>query len=318
MASLQAMKDDGIAWPLMTETAQHERMLWLSQMFRWLAKGWINDNPMATVLTDQTKTAAERKAEKQDRARRKDAGEDDDSDNRSPFSPNELKAIFGLPQFQTGNGSLVEGNEASWYPFQYWLPIIGIFAGCRIKEVSQLYLSDIRQSDDGVWFFDINETTPDKSLKNASAPRQIPIASILIDLGLIEYRQRLQNEGYRRLFPELTHSKSDARYSKESKRRMSAMFKGLGMPRDGTKVFHCLRANFNDGLLRVPFSNLPFDDPNLKHYIRFKVVGHALENVNEKHYTSTTMVERRALIEGLAYDMPPLCVKVAPPRTLLR
>ena len=319
-ATSQAMVDGGLTWPKMSEGAQLDRMQWVNQMFRWLLiKEDLNVNPMAAVLVENTKTAAERKAESQAKALLKANGEDDDSDNRTPFTSDELRLIFSQVQYETGNGSLVEGDESSWYPFEYWLPIIALHSGCRIKEVSQLYLSEIRQSDDGVLYFDINETTRDKSLKNASATRQIPVSPVLIDLGLIAYRDRLKAAGYRRLFPELTYSRSDARYAKESKRRMSAMFKGLGMPRDGTKVFHCLRANFNDAMLRVRFSELPFDDNDLKHYIRLTVVGHKIEGVNLSHYASTSMVEKLALVKGLRYDFPPVAkfdIEFAIPRIL--
>jgi hypothetical protein len=301
--TVKALQNAGVKWPMLTEAARRERMLWLDQMFRWVvSQKWLKDNPMASVLGEQTKTAAERKTESQVRALRKDRGESDDSDDREPFAPEELQVVFSQDQYKSGNGAHVQGN-ARWYPFEFWLPLIALFAGCRIKEVSQLYLSDLRQVED-VWYFDINELTPDKSLKNENATRQIPVSPVLIELGLIEYAENLREAGYRRLFPELTWSVSDAKYAKESKRKMSQMFNELGMPRDGSKVFHCLRANFNNALLRVPFARLPFDDQDLKKYIRFKVVGHKVVGVNEEHYTNTTMRERLALVSGIEYGLP--------------
>ena len=303
VATREALRNDGIEWPMMSEKARHERLQWVDQMFRWLvAQEWLNENPVASVLGEETKTAAERKTERQTKAQRKADGIEDDSDDREPFTPEELHLIFSQKQYNTGNGRHVRGT-ARWYPFEYWLPIIALHTGCRVKELSQLYLRDINRSDDGVWYFDINETTPDKSLKNENATRQIPVSPVLIELGLIAYRNRLEKEGFKRFFPELTYAKSDARYAKEPIRKMSAMFEGLGMPRDGSKVFHCLRANFNDALLRVPFSKLPFDDPDLKRFIRLKVIGHKLLGVNENHYSSTTMVEKLALVSGVCYNL---------------
>lgn len=304
-ATVQALKDGGLDWPSMTEEAQHERMLWLDQMFRWLVPGWLSVNPLASVLGEQTKTAAERKVERQHKALSKSEGIDDDSDDREPFTQDELEAIFNHVQYKTGNGRHVRGN-AKWYPFEYWLPIIALYAGCRIKEVSQLYLRDIRQSEDGTWYLDINVTTVDKSLKNENAIRQIPLSPVLIDLGLIEYRSRLEAEGFKRLFPELTWAKSDAKYAKESGRKMSLMFERLGMRRDGTKVFHCLRANFNNAMLRVPLSSLPFDNPKLVVFAQMKIFGHMVEDVNGKHYTSAAMSEKLRFVSGLRYDLPKL------------
>lgn len=302
-ASVQALKDGGVSWPNMSEGAQHERMLWLDQMFRWLVPGWLLVNPLASVLDEQTKTAAERKVDRQDKARSRSEGLNDDSDDREPFTQDELMLIFSQTHYKTGNGCHVKGFE-KWYPFEYWLPIIALHAGCRLKEVSQLYLRDIRQSEDGTWYFDINENTADKSLKNENATRQIPVSPLLIDLGLIEYRSRLEAEGFNRLFPELTWAKSDAKYAKQSGRKMSLMFERLGMPRDGTKVFHCLRANFNDAMLRVPLSSLPFDNPKLVVFAQMKIFGHMVEDVNGKHYTSAAMSEKLQFVSGLRYDIP--------------
>jgi integrase len=300
-ATIEALHDGSVEWPTMTVTAQHERLLWVGQMFTWLvAQGWVIENPTMAVLGEQTQTAAARKAQRQVAAAR---AETDDDDDRRAFTPDELKLIFSQTHYRTGHGVHVKGN-ARWYPFEFWLPLIGLFAGCRIGEICQLRLDDIRASEDGTWYFDISETTSDKSLKNANAVRQIPVSPVLVALGLIVYRDRLLKEGYKRLFAELTYAESDARYAKEPIRKMSAMLGALGMPRDSTRVFHCLRANFNDAMLRVPFTSLPFDDPDLKRFIRLKVIGHKLEGVNESHYTNTTMTERSALVQGVQYGLP--------------
>lgn len=304
-ATVAALAEGGLSWPMMSDSAQYERMQWLDQMFRWLlAQGdWMKENPMNSVLGEQTKTAAERKKERQVKAQRKAEGVEDDSDDREPFTHEELRLIFSQTHFQTGNGAHVKGN-GRWYPFEYWLPIIALYAGCRIKEVSQLHLSDIRQSADGAWFFDVNEITPDKSLKNENASRQIPVSPVLLNLGLIAYRDGLGAKGYQRLFPELSWAKSDAKYAKEPVRKMSLMFGKLGMPRDGSKVFHGLRANFNDAMLRVPMGNLPFDNPKLVVFAQMKIFGHMVKDVNGKHYTSAAMSEKLLFVSGIQYDLP--------------
>ena len=294
-------------WPRMTVGAQHDRMLWLDQMFRWLVgTGWLNKNPMALVIGEQTITAADRKTERQIAAQKnavnKANGYEDDSDDRNPFKSEELFSIFSQHHFETGNGAHLK-IASQWYPFEYWLPVIGLYAGCRIKEVSQLYLSDIRRdAKDEVWYFEINDLTLDKSLKNEQSARQIPVSPVLIELGLIDYRDRLEKEGYKRLFPELSYSKSDAKYAKEAKRRMSEMLGSLGMPRDGTKVYHCLRKNFNDALARVSLAALPFDNPRLAMFIQMETMGHKIDDVNWKHYTSASMRERLAMVAGISYD----------------
>jgi hypothetical protein len=87
---------------------------------------------------------------------------------------------------------------------------------------------------------------------------------------------------------------------------MSAMLESLGMPRNGEKVFHCLRHNANNALMRVPMSDLPYADVNLRQYIRYKLMGHALPegDVNQAHYTKTTMTEMLSLVSGVDHSLP--------------
>jgi site-specific recombinase XerD len=64
-------------------------------------------------------------------------------------------------------------------PWRKWAPLIAVFTGARLNEIAQLEISDIRQQDD-IWYFDINDNGPRKSLKNASSARKIPMHSKLI------------------------------------------------------------------------------------------------------------------------------------------
>ena len=293
---VEALRAGAIDWPLMSFDMQRERMLWLGRFFAWLkSKEWIKDNPAAYLQGETGLTKAERK-----NINRKI----DDDQVRGPFSQEELLLIFGQSWFDTGSGVHFK-KPRKWYPFEYWLPLLGLYAGCRIGEASQLHLSDIKPLGVDAWYLDINEGTKDKSLKNAQSKRTIPVHQALIDLGFIAYCERLKVEGFKRVFPELTFATSDARYAKEPIRKMSDMLKGLHMPRDGMHVFHCLRHNMNNELTRVPMDALPFADENLRKFIRCTVLGHKPgDDVNVKHYTSTTLEEMLALIRGLSYELP--------------
>ena len=57
---------------------------------------------------------------------------------------------------------------------KYWTPLIGVFTGCRLGEITQLHLDDIKKYGshrNKRWVFDINENTPDKHLKNLPSTR---------------------------------------------------------------------------------------------------------------------------------------------------
>jgi len=61
----------------------------------------------------------------------------------------------------------------------FWLPVLGLFTGCRIEELCQLHCSDVIQYD-GIWCLDINDEG-EKRLKNKSSKRVVPLHQILVD-----------------------------------------------------------------------------------------------------------------------------------------
>jgi integrase len=303
--TIQAIKDSGEEWPLLSQASQAERMTHLSGLFGWLhKKEWIAHNPAASLKGESGLSKAERR--NASHKARSLSHDDDDEEGRQPFTPEEIVSIFAQSQYQTGDGRHITKGNQTWAPFEYWLPLLGLFAGCRIGEVSQLHLTDVREID-GVWALDINDFTKDKRVKTKETSiRRIPLHPQLIQLGFLDYCDSLRSAGFQRVFPELTYSASDARYGKEPIRKMSAMLESLGMPRNGEKVFHCLRHNANNALMRVPMSDLPYADVNLRQYIRYKLMGHALPegDVNQAHYTKTTMAEMMSLVSGVDHELP--------------
>lgn len=303
-ATIEALEAAGVEWPLMSLDMQRERMTNLRRLFDWLyKKEWITANPAASLQGETGLTKAELK--NVNRKKMKGSGSGDDEEGRQPFTQGELRQIFGQPHYTTGDGCHISKGNQTWYPFEYWLPLLGAYAGCRIGEACQLHLDDVREVS-GVWVIDINQATDDKSLKtDATSARRVPIHPKLIELGLLDYCDRLRTSSFRRVFPELTYSTSDARYAKEPIRKMSAMLAGLGMARDGEKVFHCFRHNANNALMRVPMTQLTYADENLRKFIRHKIMGHAVgDDVNVMHYTATTLAEMQELMAGLFYDLP--------------
>ena len=114
-----------------------------------------------------------------------------------------------------------------------------------------------------------------------------------------------RREGYKRVFPELTYYNGAARYGKESGRKMTAMLRSLGMPRDWSLVFHCLRHNLNNALARGSEAHLAGMDSKLRLYIRYSIVGHELpDDVNARHYTETSAAEKALLMNGVNFDLP--------------
>jgi integrase len=262
--SVQAIS--GSDWPLMSADERDQRMQWIGRMFRWLhEQKWISDDPSTGLRGESVMTKAERT--------RKEAAHKP----REEFTPQELTQIFSAPHFRTGRGEQSkEGTFRTFQPFHYWLPLLGLFTGARIGELCQLHLSDVGQ-EQNVWFININEETADKSLKNRWSERRVPLHPKLVELGFPEWCRRLEQAGYRRVFPELSWD-PEKRYAKEPIRRMQQYFASLGMPRDGSKVFHSFRHVVNNVLTKRT---------QMPDIMRKRLMGHEPGGgVNERHYLS--------------------------------
>ena len=92
----------------------------------------------------------------------------------------------------------------------FWVPLISIFSGMRMGEITPLYLDNIKEirgnHREKRWCFDIVEEPdrPDKKLKTLSSRRIVPIHDTLIDLGLIELIKILKEMNPKRLYVLLT------------------------------------------------------------------------------------------------------------------
>lgn len=99
-------------------------------------------------------------------------------------------------------------------PSDYWIPLIGIFTGCRVEEIASLFKEDIfKDSETDLWMIDINENLDiKKRRKTKAAIRRIPIHTQLIELGLLGYVNSLSMKS--QLFPDLK-ANNDGRFSKK-------------------------------------------------------------------------------------------------------
>jgi hypothetical protein len=48
----------------------------------------------------------------------------------------DLKTMFSSPDYTA---------DTQAEPHRFWLPVLGLLTGCRLEELCQLYLDDIRQ-----------------------------------------------------------------------------------------------------------------------------------------------------------------------------
>lgn len=115
-------------------------------------------------------------------------------EERNAYTTADLKRLFVYGESESLNSETTK-------PYCKWTPLIALFTGCRLEEICQLHLEDIRQ-EEGVLVFDINDKH-EKKLKNLSSARLVPVHPQLIEAGLIQYVYELKARGEERLFPEL-------------------------------------------------------------------------------------------------------------------
>lgn len=161
-----------------------------------------------------------------------------------PYTPEQLKAIFGSPLFNKSAGDKHEHlpGEVEVRDWRYWIPRVALYTGARLGEIAQLELADVRQLH-GVWIFHITKESSrkagalKKSVKTAGSQRVVPIHSKLIEIGFLDYLAAMQASGVVRLFPEI---------EPDTRGYMSAMpsaFWGDYLKRIGVKVDRTINAH---------------------------------------------------------------------------
>jgi integrase len=148
-------------------------------------------------------------------------------EERPELSSEDLIKVFDLKLLSKFQGK---------YPARFWSPLIALYSGCRLEEICQMHLDDIRE-EDGVWVFDIN-AKGEKKLKNMASSRLVPIHAQLIDLGLLKYVEEVSASGELRLFPELSN-RQHGNYGHSVSRWFSTYRAKCGVA--AGKTFHSLR-----------------------------------------------------------------------------
>lgn len=229
----------------------NKQIHWLSGLFNYAVNnGHIPFNPATGMLVKTAKRPDQQ---------------------REIYTKEDLNSLFGSAEHRKATNH------------EYWVPLIGLYSGCRLEEICQLHLADIREQD-GVWIFDINDQQ-EKRLKNINSVRYVPIHPKLIELGLIEYANRLKAKGEERLFPML-HQRRDG-YGQVISKWFSRFKNRRGISRG--KTFHSFRHTFITNLKHAGV------DPFMIH----ELDGHAIASETMgrygKRYTAEILLREAVL-----------------------
>ena len=187
---------------------------------------------------------------------------------REPFTPTDLQQLFTSPEILN-----------SRKPWQYWLPVLGLYTGARLNELCQIQLKDIQQVG-GIWVLSINDDGQDQTLKTQASRRIIPLHNELIRLGFLDFVSNLSSEKSARIFPEFTLQYN--RFSHTPSKWFSRV-KSQVLANSNKKSFHSFRHTFVDYL----FNNLKLQgNPIVK-----VLIGHTDKEITSGIYGSTFEIE---------------------------
>lgn len=221
--------------------------------------------------------------------------------SRRPFEPDEIHQLFSCPVF-TGCKSLhrryLAGDKVI-RDAKFWLPILGYYTGCRLGELVQLAIEDVRTSE-SVTFLDVNEKEligdDEKSVKSVSGFRRVPIHPDLIDLGFLDFvaKRAKQDKGNVRLFREMKFG-VDGQASTEYSKIFARMMDIVGLT-DSRLVFHSWRHGVEDALREAGFQP----------YVIDAIVGHADQSMGGKYGKGVSL---SVLSEAVAAMKLPITLK---------
>ena len=158
--------------------------------------------------------------------------------NRSPFTSEELRKIF--------NPNTYANPKCRKDMPRFWVPLIALYHGCRLNEICQLDTADIV----------LNKKVPciqiqaneDKSIKNRSSERIVPIHPKLIEMGFlsyVDYRRRYKKD---KLF-DFTKKKT-GNYGGAMQHWFARYLDKINI-KETDKVFHSFRHTFETKAVEV-------------------------------------------------------------------
>lgn len=193
---------------------------------------------------------------------------------RRPFRADELEKLFLAPLY-TGCRSIhrrYEPGDRVIKDGKFWLPVLGLYSGCRLGELVQLHVSDVRL--DGIPRLSINEENKSgkdqKHVKSEAGIREVPLHPDLMELGFADFvrsRQKSKKAGGRLLW-EFPYG-SDAQASTVASKWFARFKSTVGLT-DPSTVFHSLRHNAEDA----------FRNAGQHQYVIDRIVGHSDNSVS--------------------------------------
>jgi Domain of unknown function (DUF6538) len=180
------------------------------------------------------------------------------SEKRKPFTLQQI-ADFFKSDFYIGCAKHSPAFAHDKQGWRFWLPLLCLYLGARPNEMAQMHVADLKRTQNGTWYLDIEGTTdedeesngPLKTLKTVASRRKIPLHPELIKTGFLQFvEQRKKASNDPRLFAHLKGDKYNNVAAYALKR-----FRDSYLP-DAIKLeprqsFYSFRHSWRDALRRI-------------------------------------------------------------------
>ena len=218
----------------------------------------------------------------------------EDRVKRLPLNEEDLRKLLSGPVHTDPNFRSIGGSGAA----ADWLPLLGMFTGARLEELGQLHVSDIKHSN-AVFYLDITnlvdpaeadafgaDAAAAKSLKTASAKRQVLSHHQRIELGLLDCLASRVETKAQMPFPQLKLYRE--RYTKNWS-KWFGRYLNDHVTKSPEKCFHCFRHGFKDALKEASIDQEPVKE----------LMGHADGHVTESYGSGTSLKKRNVELQKM-------------------
>ena len=277
-ADVMAYKRKLITDPARSQVNVRDRLAYLRTLLEWAAQ---EDIVPSNVARDVKMAVTER------------------GEKRKDFSVDDLNALFAGPVHAKG-----ERPKGGYGEAVYWLPLLALFMGARREEIGQLRVQDVKpvayiDDDDKrqeVWCIDITDTPDDDALpnqiKNEASNRLVPLHPKLIELGFIDYVQKLPDQTGR-VFPGLKAVGIGKKLTDKVGQWFSRYKQDCGIT-DKAKVFHSFRHTWKTHAV----------DAGIPERVCRQFQGHEGKDAADKYGAAPSM---RVMVDAIAsYRVPGL------------
>lgn len=180
------------------------------------------------------------------------------SDKRKPFTLQQIADFFksGFYADCAKHAPPFPHAKPEW---RFWLPLLALFTGMRPNEAAQLHAADLKQTEKGTWYLDIEATTDEdeaangagKTLKTATSRRKIPLHSELIKIGFVQFVEHRKKSGLGpRLFPDLKPD-TYGNHATYALKRFRDTYLPEAIKMEPRQSFYSFRHSWRDALRRI-------------------------------------------------------------------